>query len=598
MQPINADNYIPLRDSLLQNRYISCSEGQWRVDSCLLRFVRWIFRTDSDRLLNIVNVFNKTLEDMESVPFHNSADEKITADHVISLSEAIENYTKSNPKTAHALNRMKLKIISLKYRMNINTGAKEVHDLNVLKEGLKSAVSRWKEQDPLFSDKALSPHDFRKIDQFIKYPEFAQFLIEHPEQAAQQFKIAIRDNVDVKALVEFNHHVTDFLYKSHLTGRIGALARKQLRVSDRNSTKNLELRFRNHGWVNILDRNHVHTFSNGRQVALRAIFDSYRSLNHQPTSGEFEIFYDGLDLWNGHEWGAKKEGAEGYETLDVSQPRYWEKLPVYDIATKEQIQRKYHINIKDAASSIQVLESTRLTLGISLEGHGYTIFYIPTGDGVTYKVFPFGLYANTFPTNSCQNASFIGDTVPGKIVFPDPNYAYPRQKASLAIEISPRQLEMQMRRIAATRLDGGWFMWTWENCCHYAKNLLLKVIDEKSELHSIVKKRTFKVPFLQARADNWFINAIQTGYKACQFPFVKPAYEEMVFALLGTWRTLPVKETVFEDGHEFILLASKSSYQSKFCKSITNNLPSVFHSHVERGEIPGAVLSYGHGRNQ
>jgi len=593
MQPINSDNYTLFTETLLQNQYISCREGQWKANNCILRFVRWLFRWETDRLKSIIQVFNKILDDQESIPFHNRLDEKITAENLVTLSQAIEDYTKHDPKTSNALNVMKLKIISLKYRMNINNTG---HDQIYLRDSLKQAVVHWKQQEPLFPDKTLSRHDIRKIEEFIHYPEFAKFLIDHPRQAAHQFKIAIRDNIDVRSLVEFNHQVTEFLYRCHLTGRIGSLAKQQLKVSGAGSQKNLELLFRNHGWVNILERDRVHIFSNGRQVALQTIFDSYRSLNYQPTSGEFEIFYDGLDLWNGHEWGPKKEGASGYDTLDVTQPRFWEKLPVCDIATKEHIEQKYQINIKDTASSIQVLESTRLTLGISLEGHGYTIFYVPTGDGVTYKVFPFGLYAITFPTNSFQNASFIGDTVPGKIVFPDPNYAYPRQKASIAVEISPQQLEMQMGYIAATRLNGGWFMWTWENCCHYAKNLLLKVIEEKNDLHRTIKKRTFKIPFLEARADNSFIAAIQKGYKVCQFPFVKPAYEEMCFALLGTWRTLPVKETVIEEDHEFILISFKSSSRSKFCKNSTNNLPSVFHTHVERGEIPGAVLSYGHGR--
>jgi hypothetical protein len=592
MQPI-INNYNRFADDLNRNHYISCDKGQWKTDNAIVRFIRWLFGWESKRLQNIVKTFNSILDQLESQPFYYRVDETITAQSIINLSNSIHNYTHHDNSCSRALNEMKLKIISLRYRMQISEPERSTEDL---KQNFRQLVLRWKEHDPLYVNKALDAADERKVEEFCRYPEFAQHLVNHPEQAFHQLKIGIRDNVDVRALIEFNHHVTKILYESHLTCRVGAFSQPLLKVWDGHK-KNLELIIEGRQ-VDILNPQLAVTFSDGFRATIQDIFHSYKHLNNQPTSGEYEFFMDGLRRWNGHQWGPKKMGQEGYHSIDVSQPRFWEKpdFPIYDIVTKEQIERKYQIAIRDPSSSIQVLEATRLNRGIGLDGHGYTIFYIPGRDPGTYKVIPVGLYANRFPVTHFEKASFISATTPGTIVFPDPNYTYTRQKASIAKEISDEQLEMQMRRIAATRINGGWFMWTWENCCHYAKNLFLNVIENDPRLHSIIKKRTFKVPFIECRPDQWLITLIQKGYKICQLPYLKTAYEEFTFLILGTRRELSVKESVFEDNQEFVMLKTKSSYTSKFCRSKTNNLPAVFHNHVERNEIPGAVLIYGHGR--
>lgn len=593
MQPINTDNYTLFTEALNQNQYISCKNGQWKTDGCIVRFIRWLFGWETNRLQNIITTFNQVLDQQESIPIYFRVDQIITAQNLVTLAQTIENYTRHDAKCSRGLNEMKLKIISLKYRMQISMPQDDPNE--ELKEQFKQLVVNWKQHDPLFHDATLHPADLRKIDEFCRFPEFAQHLINHPRQAYHQFKIAIRDNVDVEALIEFNHHISRILYDCHMTCRIGAFAQPLLKVWNL-ERKKLELLVEGNP-VDILDPNRVVRFTDGFEATIGDIFRSYRHLNTQPTSGEYEFFKDGLRRWNGHHWGPKKVGAEGYHSIDVSKPRFWEKpdFPVYDTVSKEHIERKYNIHIRDSKSSIQVLEATRSNRGIGLEGHGYTLFYVPRNDG-TYRVIPVGLYANLFPVNYFQNASFIADTVPGTIVFPDPNYTYTRQKASIAKEISDAQLELQMRRIAATRLNGGWFMWSWENCCHYAKNLFMNIIEDDVALRNIIKKRTFKIPFIDCRPNQWFITAIQKGYRVCQIPYIKTVYEELIFLILGTWRELTVKQTTISENRDVTRVIKKSSYESKFGQSKTNNLPAVFHQHVERNEIPGAVLSYGHGR--
>lgn len=593
MQPINHDNYRSLLSAIERGDYISCKKGHWKTDNGVIRFIRWIFGRETDRLQNIVKTFVTALDELEAQSYHNRIDETITAQNIARLSGAIERYVGQNRSCAQSLNEMKLKVVSLKYRTQVLLpGAGSP----ALTQQFQQLVRDWKESDPLFHDKELKPWDLAKIDEFCQYPEFAQHLIDNPQQAYLQFKIAIRDNVQVNALVEFNHHVVDILYKCHMTCRIGAFSQPLLNVWSQGPKKNLELTIEGNP-IDILNPNKVVTFSDGFQTTLTAIFKSFKYLNVQPSSGEYEFFRDGLRRWNGHKWGPKLVGRSGYNSIDVTVDRFWEKpdFPIYDIVNKEHIQRKYQIQIQDPLKTIQVLEATRSTQGIGLDGHGYTIFYIPTEDANNYKVIPVGLYANQFPVGEFEKASFIADTVPGTIVFPDPNYTYTRQKASIATEISDEQLEMQMKRLAATRINGGWFMWTWENCCHYAKKLFMEVIEDPA-LHSIIKKRTFKVLFLDCKPDNCFISLIQKGYRVVQIPYLKTIYEEFVFLILGTWRSLTVTETVIEENEEYQHIIKKSSYQSKFCKSIVNNLPGVFHDHVEKGEIPGAVLSYGHGR--
>jgi hypothetical protein len=231
-----------------------------------------------------------------------------------------------------------------------------------------------------------------------------------------------------------------------------------------------------------------------------------------------------------------------------------------------------------------------------LQGHGYNLFYIPTGNGTTYKVLPLGLYSDQFPTDWLDKISFIGNTVPGTIVFPDPNYTYTLQKASVAKTITREQLAVQLKRIAYTRQNGGWFMWCFENCCYYAKNLFLKILAPNDPLAPIIKKHTFKVQFIDSKPEG-LIYLIQWVYKMCQNFILKPIYEEFTALLLRTRRKLTVRETLINDNNEIVNVEStKSAYNSKFGLKQKNNLPAVFHTHIENNEIPGAVLTYGHER--
>lgn len=597
-----------LTNALNRGDYVSCAEGRWQIDNFIVRFVRWLFRLDDDRIASVVRNLTAYIAELEvrrpaivrggEIERHT---QKVLVHLIQDMAAAVDRYAQpylNNRKAQTELGRFRVQFQGFLYRMGqVNDGKDRLAQADQAQvPAMVQIFARYKQNDPMYHDKVIQRFERQKIEELCRYPDLCRVIVNHPEAANHVFKIAVRENIEVPAVVEFPHTVNK-LYRSHMTCRIGGFARKLLEV-DAAEQKHLNLLVQGNKY-SITDPTSEIVFRDRSRATVGQILESYKNLNDQPSSGEYDFFLDGLRKWNGHEWGPKKTNGDGYHSINYRVDKWWDApdFPLFDTIAKEELERLYNIRIEGENNCVQVLISTRNSPGVTLQGHGFIVLYLPMPGSERYRVLPFGLYANQFPVTSLEKATFIGSTLAGTIVFPDPNYTYTRQKACLAQAITPKQAEEQLRRITLTKIHGGWFMWSFENCCFYAKNLFMNTISRDHRLYPIVKRRLFKVLFQDADSEG-LIKFIRISYMLFQKIGLKKPYERLANWALGAGRTLNVNETrLLPDGRVEVVPATRSALTSKFGTKQKNNLPSVFHTHVERGEVPGAVLIYGHGRN-
>ena len=168
------------------------------------------------------------------------------------------------------------------------------------------------------------------------------------------------------------HYESKTLAQNKIVERVGAIARELLTVDltpaeDGSSVKTLNLLMENNK-VNLLDKKQRVRFSNGLVWTLPRIYRDFREKWFIP--GDLEIMWNGVIPFNSHEMGPRIVEEQNkflkqffkqtkiYDSIDTSQPRWFEKTPVLDIRSKEYIEARYNIQIQPG-QWVSVLEGTR-----------------------------------------------------------------------------------------------------------------------------------------------------------------------------------------------------------------------------------------------
>ena len=279
--------------------------------------------------------------------------------------------------------------------------------------------------------------------------------------------------------------------------------------------------------------------------------------------------------------------------MDTTKPEWYEKTPTLDIRSKEYIESRFKIKIQPG-QWVTVLEASRRNELDVDKAHGYSLIYQPIGQN-KYRAYSFGAFPLTFPQNTRELATFIGNTVKGTIAF-DPNYFYSnRQKASWPKAVDENVAKALLEEIGTYRNLGIAFQFGWDNCAHFIRNLFISVFEK---MHVEIKvPNFFEKKFVKIKPLNPALRAIQKVFKKTPkelMPLLKLAF----IVIFGATRSV----TVIENGKKI----KKSLSKSPFFSRNKINAPSAMHYRIKKERLKKAVdpalkekfadcvLNYGH----
>lgn len=604
MQAIKIEKSWPQFLEALEKRSIIINEsGKWRRRSSFFRKIFEIISNENDAL---ARSFTQCLHKLEAVPVKFSHDPSLVPSQKkdfqkwLKASDIISESLKSckSEKCRQSLVSLEIAAIKLRYRIEqVNGGIDPVDNIDIhLCKQLERSVLNWKKSDEDREVSCLTKREEKKIRKMCRYPEYVKILLKSPKNLHVFFQRALRYNIGIKELCEFENEIEE-MNKVHLLGRVGKPHRKLLTVDFRATRqeniqkKTLNLLCRNKK-INILKKKQ-YVFDNNTYWTVQKVYKDFYYKNERP--GKLNVMWNGVDLWNEFEWGPEKrtnkksKQKNRFISTDATQHAYFKKedFPIQDILTAGQIEREFSIKLKEKECLGMVEASSQDTLDLN-NSHGFiTIFYyIEEGEYKgKYRAYSTGMFADPkeWPSTLWKQLRFPGKTIRGRLVYPDPNYGcYPmRKKASWLKPLSKETAENMLYDLGKVKEEGGIFMWAWENCAYFAQYFFEKYFGAKEQGGEIPE--FFKKHFSKClpRGILGVVHKIYISLPKIFWPF----YESLIHALLGSRRTFTTKQY----GQD----VTKCTYDTPFGSNADIKLPAAMHERIKRKKISG-VLSYGH----
>lgn len=613
-----------LAAALNNNQVVICNkEGEWRVPNLPTRFVRKLVLKKKEED-SILLAFHKTLVEAETFKlFFNAAPEVMEKQsefykNLIRTGQAVIKYhkkAKSND-VKNLCNSLELAIIKLQYRIQIENGGfnpiapKEIKKETI--EKIQNRIEEFQKKDEKYQHTQRLNFN-AQILEICQYPEIVKFLLDpkNTVQTDEYLQRSIRDNFSVEVLNQY-HYESKALSDNFIACRTGAIARKLVSVDlmpleNGAFVKTLNLLMENKK-VNLLDKHQKISFSNGLEWTLARIYKDFREKNDNP--GDLEILRDGVVPFNGHQlagrvvpkkkfWHRFKilrflfNVKKKYESIDTTQPEWYEKTKVLDIRSKEYIESRYNVKIQNDKQWVTVLEATRRHELDVDKAHGYSLFYQPIGNN-QYRVYSFGAFPWKFPQTSAELVDFAANTVPGTIAF-DPNYFYSQsQKASWPLVVEENVAKALLTELGMQRKNGIIFQLGWENCAYFMRRIFAKVLAQMNVPVTVPNFFQKKFKNAQPRGPLLVVQKLFNSTTERLLPIVK-----LILALFFR-ATRSIK--VVEDGVKI----KKSLYESPFFRELKINVPSAMHYRIKKDrnnklknpaheeKFASCVLNYGH----
>ena len=491
-------------------------------------------------------------------------------------------------KAHEQLNHLARRVAGLNYRIEASNGGFDPVDIDpLLQDKIVRLAIEWKSDHPLFFDKNLTDKDKRKIAEVCKYPKFAKILLGDKGLRKTFFVWALRDNGEVRQFIQYPS-MTNHLKAVFLASRIGRLGEDILRIEKKErkeggEEKILSLPFHTVKGVeriNIMDESKVIEMNQGWKVKIKQIFDVFAKKNTD--FGDFEIFGStGIDVWNCSQIGRWNHQTKKYDRVDLSQENWWNELPVLEEITKTDLERKYNTELAEGEWLV-CGKASRQTADLDFNGqHGFLEVAIPTPSG-TYRIYPFGNFAEKFPATTVELLYFLANTVKGKISYPDENFFYlQRQQASYPIPLSVDEGKRLMQKIGEDliRASKGYlvFQLASENCAFWAQQALDVLQDTKSV------PNLYKMKVIHTTPKDPLFGKL--------FPIVRKLPEKVGLLILksvdiifGSWRGV----TILHKGNKIF----KSHMSSQSRDEGFAYQPGFLHEQIIKKRLKG-VISFG-----
>ncbi len=618
----NIDELNRFAEALEGNRPINCSrDGKWYVENRIIYHVRKLFGYDHCRLQNIAKICAKQLECFERQSCQFGGDTKLVesqkaqAEAHLRVAGAADKIFSKSKKMCSKQSELRHRMVGLKYRVEKVHGGLDKQGVDkVLHQQIADEMAAWKQKQKQYVNKELNERDWLKVYEICEYQEFAQLVMKDKKLQKELFDWAIRDNNQVEIFVEFPD-VSKRIKKCLLAGRTGRFAGQILSMKKKQCEetvkKDVRLRFQIENEdlslkskkISILDESHEIRLRGEYRITVKRALEIFANKNLEV--GNLEVFGGdrrvakqdiGILNFNPHKLGHFSGRAGVYRSVDVSEPNWWEQLPVFEIIEKGELEKRtgFQLDDSDMPQWIGMAKSTYknvdfMDVDVS---HGFIGVAKKQSDG-RYRIYDFGKFPEKFPSKWYEYLSFIVDTLVASIEYPDSNNFYPsRQLATVPFVLTEEQGRNMMRKLAEYISLGRekkiGFMFGRENCAYMPQNIL----SDKSVLGDKVPN-LYRVHFLKTEASNPYLNKL--------FRFVKwwpkeqqPGWITVILTILGYHRGIDVNN----DG-----VVNKTSLKNSLFS--TSNNPEVKHHmynpsyariRIQKGEIHG-VLSGGHGND-
>lgn len=577
--------------------------GVWYEDGLCMRFIRWLFGWEDDRLVRVAAAFNKILDQLEKVPvkFNGSPVEmdaqKQTFHLHLQAAEAVKKRLEEmNTASCNAMQaELALRVAALKYRIEEANGGLSKEEgtasLALFKE-VRALAEQWKQGYDLYTEKTLSASELIMLEGVSRYPEFVKLLIKNSGLSSFFFKWSLRDGCSVDAFVQFPSLSAE-LKNGLMAGRIGKfsslitlLHQKNLETGEfvkigeslnpweKHYTLPVEilegetLAVKNES---LLDEDKVLNLNLNYKQTMKEVVASVANRNRKTGNIEMlgrrrlengEWLAPRLANYNSIEVAPYNPASKEFELIDLTEKNmgWWKSIPPLDTVEKSELKMLYGINeIKDG-EWFAVVRSSREDGELDVvKSHGYLDVLIPDGKG-HYMIYPFGKFAAEafWPVTLIEKALFITDTVPGKVQCPDENHYMPqRQQAKAVVPISDKDglelMEMIRKDLLEARKGNTVFQFPWENCAWWVQKLMEKLLGPAK--HGGPIPNYFRTPLLDARPKNQPLPLLFRICRSFEGTLQDLVVKVIEFSLLA-WRGTEVEvkgkkveKTVMNSGH-------------------------------------------------
>ncbi|MEI8365011.1 MAG: hypothetical protein WCF65_01215 [Parachlamydiaceae bacterium] len=605
MQKI-AESLERFTESLEKQQPISCNKGQltWTTLSPFRQKLQSIanlfFDCKNKHTLEVGKTFCRFLDHVEIKPIIFGAEaremtnQKAYFASCLKAAKVVKHLLKSSnsPQCQDQLHHLARRVSGLKYRIGVeNEGLDRASIDPTLETKLLTLAQSWKNDQPLYIDKALTARDKEKIAELCSYPHCANLLLTNKGFRKSFFVWAIRDNGGVSQFVEYPA-TAERIKSSFIASRVGRLGKDLLCIQkrDRDSIPNgaqekvMTLPFCTGAKVervSILDDTKEIEMYGGWRLSIKKIFEVFANKNHH--IGDLEFFGStGINVWNSHELGRWNEAKQTYDGIDLSTEEWWKELPILEEVTKDQLEARYQITL-EPGQWLVCGKATRQTPDLDIAGqHGFMEMAVPTEDGL-YRTFPFANFPNVFPSTVFQLMTFLGNTLPSKVAYPDENVFYSqRQTAAHPIPLSPNDGARVMSKVRdeaiKARAGSTIFQFAGENCAFWAQKVI-NVIKDNNPVPNLFRMKLIMAspnePLLRnifatiRKAPTWLHSFLLKGL-------------DIIF---GSWRGI----TIIENGKK----VHKSHIKNEHRQSSEYFQPGYLHEQIIQGKIKG-VITYGH----
>jgi len=489
------------------------------------------------------------------------------------------NLIKPNDQTITTI----LKVLSLQYRIKGGFGGldrlkDDAYDKAIV-DHLNTVLKKWKgAKGQLYFDKRITSKDNEKIETLSRYPNFISILLKNEKITDAFFKLVFRDNFPIKLLIQYYKTCSEDLKVSLLAIRVGffnkfdrQILKNENNILDNSSIKK-DLKFLINGkFVTILDDNALIELNGDIGFTWKYIKELWE--NNKKFPAQMEVFENkGLICF-------KPQGLEYAEdfkrcSIDTTAPKFWEKLPIFLTMSKERLEKMLNIKITPDKPCVATIESSCMDPLFVDGAHGASTIYLPSEDGSSYQVFPFGKYAKEFPQSKLEQLSFLGGTVEAQLTYPDPTPFYTQRMHGVAPHLIT--FDEAEKLLTMYGKDIWFFQFAGNNCSAEFQLIFEKVFNDKTNY--------FNLPMMETK-QIFPLNYILPPMKYIP-ESLSTALIHSVYLLFGSFRDL---SEVDEDG---TVKKINNLLKSQFCKTQTLAVPGFLVDQINHGKING-VTYYG-----
>lgn len=418
-------------EALKQGLSIVCEiDGSWFVEGQFMQIARRCFAMEETRLLSLAHALDKELDRLETIPVRfgsKPVEQQADFQSILEASQLVLKmlHKHNSTQTVEWSHKLARKVLALQYRLErVNGGLDPAPVKEDLLFPLKRAAIAWKKEEAVIVEKTLSRPEIEVLSETASYTNFAELVINDPSTRSQYFEWIFKDKNTAAPFIVYPH-LQSKIVECALNGRIGRMGGTQLQITkvpaaDGVAEKCLTMLMENTP-VSLLDETAPVTFKGNYTLTIKEIFEVFK--NKMYKVGNLEVLKEGIINWNVHHLGYWDADKQIHHKIDLTQPRWWEQLPLFETLRIKEVIHRYGI-VADGSRWIVAARATRGTPTLDYDKtHAFMELAIPGDDG-TYAVYDFGKFAYQFPSSFFNSLLTFCLNMHATIAYPDENVFY------------------------------------------------------------------------------------------------------------------------------------------------------------------------------